>query len=267
MVVAQGLREPRQSVDADVLVDSRGVQALLGALAEAGWHERVEHVVEHELSLHSWALVHDGWPCELDVHRRFPGLLARAEVAFDALWERRAMVEVAGVAVPATDPVGSAAILALHALRDPGVTHKEAEFEALCDRLSAAWGSAERAALRDLAEATGSAESLGPLLTRLGEQLPSSRLADPEAVEVWRVRTAAVGTAAVPWVYELAQAPWRRRPALLWHAIFLSEAEIRDADPAAASGWRGLSGAWWRRLGRGLKDLPAAIRIVRKSGR
>jgi hypothetical protein len=51
------------------------------------------------------------------------------------------------------------------------------------------------------------------------------------------------------------------------HAFLLTEAEIRKAQPDADPGWRGLQRARLRRLGRGLRDLPRAVRIVRAARR
>ena len=61
---------------------------------------------------------------------------------------------------------------------------------------------------------------------------------------------------------ELRETPLRRLPGRLWHALVLTEAEIRSEQPDAAPGAWGLFRARVRRLRYGLRDLPQAARII-----
>ena len=67
---------------------------------------------------------------------------------------------------------------------------------------------------------------------------------------------------AVSWVHELRQLPWRRRPRYLWYAAFLSDVELRLAEPNLPPGRGPLLHARIRRLRRGLRAVPSAVRSV-----
>ncbi|HSE56205.1 MAG TPA: hypothetical protein VLB03_10770, partial [Nocardioidaceae bacterium] len=66
----------------------------------------------------------------------------------------------------------------------------------------------------------------------------------------------------VAYLYQLRHAPKRQWLPMLWHALVLTEAEVRKAQPDAAPGAWGLFKARVRRLRWGLEDLPRAARIV-----
>jgi hypothetical protein len=67
---------------------------------------------------------------------------------------------------------------------------------------------------------------------------------------------------SVGWVEELRRTPLRRLPGRLWHAVVLTEAEIRHEQPAAAPGPWGLFVARLRRLRYGVRALPRAVHVV-----
>src|SRR4051812_48241607 len=100
----QGLRNAHASIDVDVLVDPRRVGELSHSLQELGWAVRVPNTSAGVLALHSATYAHPLWPCEIDVHERFPGFLASPQATFDALWGYGTVATVARRAVPCLEP-------------------------------------------------------------------------------------------------------------------------------------------------------------------
>ena len=260
----QELRPPGVSVDVDVLVEPAGLPALMAALAEAGWHEVAPPTSALVLPLHSHALQHATWPFEIDVHSRFPGFLAAPDLVFEELWRRRTSVELAHRQVPCPDLVSHAAITALHLLRDGRDAHG-AGYDDVVARLRTTLTAAQRDDLAVLCRDTGANDTLAPLLADLEVAPLEAPTAYP--IEPWRIRQRTTGLRSVGWVTELTSGPWRRRPRRFVHALVLTEAEIRHAQPDAAPGAWGLFRARLRRLRWGLRDLPRAIRIVREERR
>src|SRR5262245_15615840 len=115
--VAQGLRPERVSLDVDALVDPARRSVLAAALTDLGWVDENPYTSPTVLPMHSLTHRHTSWPCELDLHDRFPGFFAEPQDVFEQLWVRRDSVEVAGQRIPCTDRTAQALVLALHALR------------------------------------------------------------------------------------------------------------------------------------------------------
>ena len=267
ILAMQGLRPERPSVDVDVLVDPARFEEAQAVLRSLGWRIEVVSTGAHIMTFHSKTYRHASWPCEIDVHDRFPGFLADPQVVFEALWERRTSAEIAGCDIPCPDVLGNTTVAALHALRDPSFEKSRRDLDFMAETLSARLDAAGLGELARLAEATGAADTLRPFLDRLGAPrvgVGSTPVADLHA---WQLRTHSSGVKTVSWVYQLRQAPMRQRLPLLWHALILTEAEIRRAQPDAAPGALGLLGARVRRLRWGLKDLPRAARLVSQGRR
>ena len=263
VLATQGLRSGHSSVDVDVLVDPRERDRLLTALNHRGWRVPVEPTSAQVLPLHSTTLRHPMWPNELDVHDRFPGFLAPHQDVFEELWRRRTTVMLAHRQIECPDPMSHAAIAALHWLRD-GEELAQHRVTALAETVRPRMGDErDREALRELVVRTGSAETLHPFLDRLGLAVPMG----PYDATDWRIRTASTGVMGVGWVLELRRTPLHRWPRRLWHALVLTEAEIRNSQPGAGPGRLGLTAARTRRLGRGLRDLPRALHLVWREGR
>lgn len=255
----QGLRAGHESVDIDILVDPACVGDLSVSLAELGWQERVPSTTAQIVSLHSVAVAHPRWPVEIDVHDRFPGFLADPQVVFDQLWRRRSSVSIAGQPIPCTDLVGSAAVTALHLLRDP--ERRAHELDDLVERLRTVLDADQRDDLLQLAEATGASETLAPVLDALGVAATGSSAAQTDLL-AWHVRTRSSGAHSVAWVYELSRTPARQWPQRLWRALVLTEPEIRFLYPDEPEGWWGLTRGRVRRLAVGLRSLPSAVSLV-----
>ena len=263
LLTAQGLREPHQSVDVDVLVEPDRLQHLLDRLADIGWTVAVPPTSAQTLGLHSTTVRHARWPLEIDVHDRFPGFLADTRIAFDALWTLRTSAELAGRPLPCPDPIAHSTVAALHWLRDPDLNFHQAKLAYLADAIRPRLGDANRRALSELVQTTGSATTLEPFLRALDIEVART----PQDDSMWRIRTASTGVKTVPWLVELGRTPLRRLPGRVAHALVLTEAEIRHAQPDAAPGAMGLFRARLRRIRRGLHDLPKAVQIVWRESR
>lgn len=262
--VEQGLRAPRGSLDVDALVDPARRDHLAARLTALGWVDEHPYTSPTVLPMHSTTHRHQGWPCELDLHDRFPGFFADPQDVFERLWERRSTVTVAAHALPCPDPAGQALVLALHALRDPHDLSKAHELRTLVERASTVFTDS---ALRDLAELArdlGAADTAAPFLDRVGAPPVGRGTTAPADIQAWDLRTKPAGTTAVSWVHELRRLPWHRRPRYLWYAVWLSDVELRLAEPHLPPGRLSMLRARLRRLRRGLRAVPAAVRSVRR---
>ena len=78
-----------------MLIEPSGFDVFVAAIEHAGWRERASTLAGSVFTTHSRTFVHRDWPCDLDVHRFFPGFLAEPETVFDELWRRHEAIEVA----------------------------------------------------------------------------------------------------------------------------------------------------------------------------
>jgi Uncharacterised nucleotidyltransferase len=263
----QGLRPVRQSVDVDVLVDPMRRGLLAGMLDALGWVDENPYLSPTVLPQHSLTHRHESWPCELDLHDRFPGFFADPQAVFEALWARRTTVRVAGQDVPAPDRAGHSLILALHSLRDPQQSWRQVDLHDLEQRLDGGLDAAELRDLAGLAHGLGAADTAAPFLRAVGAPPVGLGSTAPADLRAWRLRTEPSDTTAVSWIEELRHLPLRRWPRYLWYAAVLSEQELRLVQPGLPPGRLALLGARLRRLGRGLAALPGALRSVRESSK
>ena len=262
--VAQGLRADRTSVDVDALVDPARRHVLAAALPALGWVDEHPYTSPTVLPMHSLTFRHVQWPCELDLHDRFPGFFADPQQAFETLWERRTTVRVAAQEIPAPDRAGHALILALHSLRDPHETWRQTELHDLERRLADDLGPEGLRDLAVLADALGAADTAAPFLRAVGAPPIGVGSLSAADLRAWRLRTEPSDATAVSWVAELRRLPPRAWPRYLWYAAWLSEHELRLAEPNLPPGRRAAWNARLRRLRRGLTALPAAARSVRQ---
>lgn len=254
------VRGPHVSADADLLIDPSGFDLVAERLRGAGWRERASMAGTEDWSEHSITLIRDGWPCDLDLHDRFPGFLEPAADVFEALWRDRVSVSVAGrpVAIPSRD--ATILIAALHALRRWTGFASRADDELA--ELHARFGSLDieaRARLDALAHETGSVETLDGALRDLGVSDATGSRRDDPALRAWRARVAAGGTGTHFWLRRLERLPWRQRPRELAYIIWPDEENLRRARPWIASGRRAANRERLARLGRGARNLPAAV--------
>ncbi|MCC2034043.1 nucleotidyltransferase family protein [Microbacterium allomyrinae] len=259
-----GLRDARQSADVDVLVDPSRLDDYLAAVASAGWRERPSSYASRRFTLHSHALAHPDWPCDLDVHAYFPGFLADPQHVFDTLWERRATFPAAHRTCATPDRVAAALILALHSLRGG---HRDPRHQRELDRLIeiAALTEDERRDAAVLAVDTGCAATLEDVLPRLGVDAPAAPPPDPAALQLWRGRVAARSEASYFWLTTLRAARWRDRPPIAFRAVWPSDHDLLLDHPDLRDAvWPKLR-ARAARVGRGLRSLPRSLRVLRRT--
>ena len=166
---------------------------------------------------------------------------------------------LAGVAVPACDPVGQVAILALHHLRVSPEGDSPA-LRDLSDHVRRALSADDVHALVRLAHATDATATLRPFLLSLG--VPVAEIGPARntiALDAWNRRVRAVGYEA--WFMKFARTPKRRWPRTLWHALVLTDDEIHVySNVPPGSG--GLLRLRLRRIGRGLAGVPRTVRAM-----
>lgn len=210
------------------------------------------------MPLHSATFRHRLWPCEVDVHHYFPGFLAPADVVFEALWDRRDLTLIAGCDVACVDRVAHAGLAALHYLRGG----RTCDVRRLCEVIRRDWTATDLADLADLAVAIGSDVTLSPLLVAVEAPVRRGTAMSPADYEAWRLRVDVSGVLALPWLLELRRLSWSRRPVFLWVALASDEHALRRGSPDLPPGRRALVGARVRRIRRGLRALPAAVRAL-----
>lgn len=271
--VLMGARPPRPSSDVDVLCEPGGMEKLGAALERCGWRRRVpesanSHFVHAARYLfeHSVHYIHDEWPCDLDIHFNFPGFFAPDGVVFEALWERRATAEVAHWPVPCADFLGQAAIVGLHALREPQKVHSQADLEHVAATMQ--FGPPARLQeLSLLAACTGSSETLRPVLQRVGAPTVEGQWSDADALRHWTIRTANPNVPTSLWLIALKHAPWSKRPLLLWRAAFPPRDLLVGQHHGAAHDWRFMTRLRTERFVRAIHNLRRGISVARMAER
>ncbi len=258
--VEQGLRPAQGSVDVDALVDPARLQVLRDGLVELGWIDENPYSTPTAAS-YSRTHRHAAWPCELDLHTTFPGLYAPEQDTFERLWSRRDRVGVATCEVPCPDRQAHALILALNSLREPADAGKRQQLDDLVSRISESFDAQALSELGELARDIGAADTAAPFLAAVGARNAGLGTTAAADLHAWRLRTQAAWRTAT-WLEGLRHEPLRGLPAYLWNAVFLSEAELRMADPTLSHGRRSVRRARIRRLRRGMAALPQGFQTL-----
>lgn len=258
VLAQQGLRSPRSSSDADVLVEPSGVEALVSALQRRGWEERFVADVPRILDNHARTLYHPSWPCDIDVHHRFLGFLASEEQVFEEVWRRHRSVRIAGTAVYCSDPIANSAMLALHCLREMHVTRNQSELLDLGQVWKTGRDDLNMEDLVAFAATTGATETLRPFFDTIGVAAPVLPF-DAQALAAWRLHASSVGEGrAAAWLAAVTSGPYRDRPRLLLNAVLPPEEEYRREHPEIGPGRGAFAKALARRTAGGIRALPAA---------
>ncbi|MDQ0613785.1 hypothetical protein QF046_001426 [Microbacterium sp. W4I4] len=222
----QELRPARVSADVDVLVEPSSVDGLCAALTSRGWHPPITREVPRILDPHSTTLVHDEWPCAIDVHRSFPGLLAPPDICFDALWAVREQYEIARQPVFAPSRSGMMLIVALHALRSPAEPRNRRELPGIRDALTNTFSEPELAQVLDVASACRSRWILNDLL----RGIPGVEMIDdasPEEKRLWRLtQLDTADKSAFLWRSETVRALRTGQLSRLWRALWVRRADV-----------------------------------------
>lgn len=182
--VEQGTRIPGPSSDVDVLVDPGGLDELIATLMKMGWIYR-EKPRRELYSFHSISLLHPHWPCDIDIHHRFPGLDEDSARVFNEMWRQSRLISLCGVNVRVPSECDSKIIVLLHALRNPWLARHRRQLE--FSRLS------ETSA--GILELVGRGETLGALgaLRSYIQDVGGDHLVEdwPAASREWIARTSA----------------------------------------------------------------------------
>jgi len=260
VAVEQRLRPERSSTDADVWVDPRRQTTLIDALARHGWRRRPLPDGPRILESHSVTLLHHNWPCDIDVHRYFPGLLAGDSELFDLLWDRRQDVVIAGRPVPACDRLASSLVLAAHQLRDFTSVRNRSEYEWLVDELRGTLSDRDRTELRQLARDTGTTDSLRRFLLDIEIAPPQGPTTGEyeRQLREWRMR-ASSNTPTSRWLFTIRRARWVERPRVMWRALFLPGDLLDQLHPEVGDNAVDRARARITRLGRGARALAPSL--------
>ncbi|WP_344676574.1 nucleotidyltransferase family protein [Tessaracoccus defluvii] len=256
--VWHGLREPRIPSDVDVLVHPADFDRYLAALGTAGWRSRLGEFNDFLGRHHSVTVLNEKMPCDIDVHRWWPGFLADPGTAFENLWARSLPIDLAARQVPAADQASSILLMALHSLRSsPDNPRHRDELRYLCtyvDRLGA-----DSEDLAGLAHMTGADVALEGVLSCLGvpSAEPGSHL-DLEFVRSWRERSHGRMPAARVWWRHVRGGSLLTWPGRVKTALWPSE-ELFRAGRNVPPGRTALNEARRERLFHGLRTLPAAL--------
>lgn len=112
----QGLRAREHSGDVDVWCDPARWDDLAAALEPWGWVREPDPWRGTPIH-HTATMTPTSWGCEIDVHRRLPGLTLDDDEAFAAVLERTASVRYGGVEVSVPETAAHAVLAAVHAVR------------------------------------------------------------------------------------------------------------------------------------------------------
>ena len=242
----QGLRDREHSGDVDLWCDPARVDELVDALRPWGWRRAPDPWLGTTIH-HTVTLTPERWGCEIDVHRRFPGLTLDDERAFDLVVRDAAPLRFAGVDILVPAPATHAVLAALHAVRPvigagprtPGASASARDLLARAD------GSVARA--RELGAVPALQDELGGLAG------PGSLDGDATGTPrdwMWRqqpdhVRAYWVAMSAEPWWVRL-----RLIARFIWPPDDVALASAQHAGNTPVSARR----ARWVRLRRGLRD-------------
>lgn len=248
---AQGLRVREHSGDVDVWADPGRVNRLVEEITEWGWVAQPD--LWHGAPIdHSQAMSPTGgWCCEIDVHRRMPGVAVRDDRAFEVLEEHTERARFAGISVAVPTRPMNALLSALHVVRPEIGTGAAA---GAADRAAAVLRAGGPEAL-DVALAIDAVRVLKePLSCAFGPEAIGARRGGAPRNWVWRSQPSKLYAYAVA----LGEVPLIQRPALLFRLVWPSQdvAAMSEKRAGRAPGGR-LVAARLRRLGRG---LAAAVR-------
>lgn len=236
---ALGIRSPRVSSDADVLVNPTQQQAALACLKSSDWRDWAPDKLLEPFGAHSITLEHDLWPCSLDLHWRFPGFLAPASELFELLWAGRANVEVAHQQVATLSRPHALALECLHVLRETAPAAEESTVRAVVQAMPQPLNADEVRALGELLGLAGAAQTLEVLARCLGasDTAPEPDESQRADLEQWRARQRSSAAPLAWWFTELRNHPLRALGRGVRHA-WLSDGQARTWAKAKGVDYR-----------------------------
>lgn len=221
-----GLRAPRVSADVDVIVHPDDLETFVAAMEASGWRCPPEATAPKVMATHAVNLVNDHWPIGVDAHHRFPGFLAPAGEVFDEMWRRKVAIDQAGHQMWATDLSASAAVLALHHLRERDDPGNQQAFANLVEMAGSRMSATDLVDLADFSTAAGCTSTLGPLFTALGAAPGAQHPAEANGIAEWNWATTANRNEV--WRHAWKQTEWWRRPAFLLRSFQPDEERLRE---------------------------------------
>lgn len=253
------LRSSHQSSDVDILVETESLERYRNDLTASGWRVRESSFIARRSTLHSESFMHDEWPCDIDLHWRFPGFLKDADEVFEILWQRRRATNIAQQSIDIPDRLSSILILALHSLR--GSAHQARHAQELEYLLLADLTDSERRELGSLALATGCAATLETVLPRMDIHVcpPQHELSSAELRD-WRDRVASRSSSGYFWLHAFRRAPLWEKPVVIWRALWPTRRDLLAALPEIQDNVRHRSRGRLARLGRGFRSFPDLVR-------
>jgi hypothetical protein len=264
----QGLRTPRQSGDVDVLCEPARLDDLGLALCRLGW-ERVRNdpLAPQVLEPYAVKYCHGRWPCDIDLHHRFPGFYAPSTAVFTALWSRRDTVELATQPVDCTDLMGSAIVQGLHLLLGRDLVLSESDSEYLVDTLLHRLDGTGRSELAELAATTGAADTLAPILDSIrAPTFGRGQLSQVDQKD-WSLRQIASGAKGLMWLEELKSAPPSQWPGIVWRALTFDDRAPYEGRLDQSQSMRSTARIVFRRFRKTIQYLPGALRALLRMGR
>lgn len=236
MAAEYGLRAPRPIADADVLVEPDAFEELYGLMLARGWHPRVARDSPRFIALHSRTLIHDSWPCDIDMHMYFPGFFADPERVFDVLWKDRRVRGQGAASLVIPSKAGMAAIVALHALRSPAEERSKGDIKSVVQALRGKFSAAERAEFTKLARRCRASWVLREMIIA-AELDPPEDDALPEEKSVWeRNQMSSPDKSAALWLDAVLSNPLLHIPKAALNAIWVPRNEIPRNDESRTPG-------------------------------
>ena len=243
----QGLREREHSGDVDVWCPPSRWDELAEALAAWGWSREPDPWRGTSVH-HTATMTPASWGCEIDIHRRIPGLALPDAEAFEVVARYSEPVDYAGVDVTIPRADVHAVLAAVHAVRPeigagPRSTAASATAAAV---LAAADGSAQRAC------ELGAVPVLENELTGLlaAETIALHRGGVPRDW-AWRAEP---NRARAYWT-ALREEDLTTRVRVLWRFVWPPDAIVVSSARQAGDADVTPARARWRRLARGLRNL------------
>lgn len=260
-----GLRPPRPSADADVLVEPGRFAEYCRLLEERGWHPRVRNSFPRLIELHSLTVIHDGWPCDIDLHSSFPGFFASAEEVFETLWRARRVHHIAHQEIIIPSLAGMAAIVALHAERTPYAERSVQDRMAVVRALNEEFSCSDRSEFQSILKC-GRAQWVLRNVTAAAGLSAMRNDASPVEMDSWEQNQKPLLTkSATAWWRHLRSAPPLNRAQIIVTTIWVPRRDIPRNNvnqlPSRREAWQYQIGRWRRGLEALRQLLNGAHRI------
>lgn len=244
---AQGLRSREHSGDVDVWVHPWQVDELVARLERWGWRVQPDLWTGTPVN-HSITLSPGDWGCEIDVHRRLPGLTREDDDAFELVLSHTESMDFAGVTAKVPDRIVNSVLLGVHVLRpEIGKRATAVAVTIAADALRAGGESSVRRA--------GELGAVAVLKDALAQVYPDRmfEIAAGDIPHDWQWRSRSNKVAA--YLIALRGVPLMQRPRVLWRIVWPSREAIVQSErlvgePKVSSPLR----ARLRRLRRGLRN-------------